>query len=149
MSLTQHFSGVTPIRAVANNIHTPVSNSNTPVLCSPNDTHPDNTISKYLVPPPLSKPTNQTLPRARLLTSATALEILNEKERKKTRSGRIKGAKKKQREEMKESKRKNNKDGRQRSKLKRQNREQGRKLNEKKKRLKKKHKKHEARESSQ
>ena len=102
ISLTQHFSDVIPM-AVASNIRTPVFNSDIPVLCSPNDTRPDNTISRYLVPPPLSMSTSQTLRRARLLTSTAALDILNEKECKNQEAAALK-EQKRNREEMKQKK---------------------------------------------
>ena len=59
-----------------------------------------------LVPPQVSTPSGQKgePPRARLLTSAAAFEILKEKERKKKEEAELKEKKKKEREEMKKRK---------------------------------------------
>ena len=62
-------------------------------------------ISKYLVPPTTSTPSGPKtgLPRARLLTSAAALQILEEKGQKKEQE-ELKQEKKKEREENKQRK---------------------------------------------
>ena len=110
ISLTQVFSNVSPLSAVASNIRSPLSSPNSlvPVFRSPNDTPPNSTIAKYLVgvAPSLSTPISRKtqLPRARLLTSTAALEILNEKERKKQQEADLKEQKRKEREEMKQKK---------------------------------------------
>ena len=108
ISLTQAFSDVSPLSAVASNIRSPLSSPNSlvPVFRSPNDTPPNSTIAKYLVAPSLSTPISRKtqLPRARLLTSTAALEILNEKERKKQQEADLKEQKRKEREEMKQKK---------------------------------------------
>ena len=93
VSLAQHFSHVSPLSAVAS-ILFPVSSPDTPasVSHSASDHSTGNVISKYLVAPSSSTPAcrKTPLPHARLLTSATALQILEEKGRKKTRRSTIK-----------------------------------------------------------
>jgi hypothetical protein len=99
VSLAQHFSYVSPLSAVASNILSPLSSPDSPasVSRSASDHSTGNVISKYLVGPSSSTPASRKtpLPRARLLTSAAALQILEEKEPKKPRRSTIKRTKEK------------------------------------------------------
>ena len=63
-------------------------------------------LSKFLIPPQASTPTGRKgePPRARLLTSSAAFEILKEKERRKQEEAEMKEIKKKEREEAKKRK---------------------------------------------
>ena len=63
-------------------------------------------ISKLLIPPQVSTPSGrkEEPPRARLLTSAAAFEMLKEKERKKQEEAEMKEKKRKEREEVKKRK---------------------------------------------
>ena len=95
----------------ASALQTP-SNSRTPASASSTSPIPATTLqsttstsfSKYLSPPQFqSTPSGKTkeLPRARLLTSAKAVELMLEKERKKQEEAEVKERKKKEREEAK------------------------------------------------
>ena len=81
-----------------------------PVASTPSETTKmtpsASTICKFLIPPQASTPSGQKgePPRASLLTSATAFEMLKEKERKKQEEAETKEKKRKEREEMKKKK---------------------------------------------
>ena len=72
----------------------PVSSPDTPASVghSASNHSAGNVISKYLVAPSSSTPAcrKPPLPRARLLTSATTLQILEKKERKKQEEAQLK-----------------------------------------------------------
>ena len=98
-SLAQHFSGVAPLTAVSVDTHT-LGTSPPPTLAP---STPSSTIAKYLTTPQVATPSGRKgePPRARLLTSAAAIEMLNEKERKKQEEIEMKERERKEREEMK------------------------------------------------
>ena len=85
-----------------NNTQTPLSSSSTP--------HSDSSVSKFLTSPHLSSPdtpssvVKKSFPRARLLTSATSLAEIEEKERKKQQELKEKERKRTEREEKRKKK---------------------------------------------
>ena len=91
-SVFRHFSSVIAVDSSPRN-----TESGTPSTSS---------ISKFLIPPQASTPTGRKgePPRARLLTSSAAFEILKEKERRKQEEAETKEKKKKDREEAKKRK---------------------------------------------
>ena len=97
-SLLNHFSDVTPVEEIA-------VDSSPPDKADTSQTTVSN-FSKFLIPPQVSTPTGQKgqPPRARLLTSSAALEILKEKEKKKQEEAEMKEKRKKEREEAKKRK---------------------------------------------
>ena len=66
--------------------------------------HKESCVSKYLATPCSSSASSKSAPKARLLTSADALAILEEKERKKKEAAEEKERRKKEREEKKKQK---------------------------------------------
>ena len=117
LSLTEHFSEVTPITPVSDHAGQPPtshgsntrssaassSDSTGRILPSPQGSTKDDVVSKYLVVPGFSTPSVPKIapPRARLLTSTEAIAILEEKERKKQQEAAEKEQRKKEREEKK------------------------------------------------
>ena len=101
-SLVQHFSHVTPLTPVATKDQSKASSSGKSHL-SPQSCRGSKAVSKYLVPPATSTPSGHKtgLPRACLLTSAAALQLLEEKEQKQKEQEQLKQQKKKEREENK------------------------------------------------
>ena len=106
--ISEHFSEVTPLTSVAVDLSTPCSSSSlkpsksTPGSLSSGGSD-DNSLTKHLVIPSAATPSAPTKvqPRARLLTSAVALEMLEEKEQKKKKELELKEQKKRGREENK------------------------------------------------
>jgi len=117
-SVVDHFSDVAPLGPVthntdqfSSNLSTNNCSGSTPVVSTPcsrslredievTEVSP---LSKYLVVPATSTPSGPKTapPRARFLTSAEALAILDEKERKKQKEAEEKEQRKKEREEKK------------------------------------------------
>ena len=93
-SVLRHFSSVIAVDSSPRN--TESGTSKTPSTSS---------LSKFLIPPQVLTPTGRKIepPRARLLTSSAAFEILKEKERRKQEEAEEK-EKKKEREEAKKRK---------------------------------------------
>ena len=92
-------SGVAPPTAVSVDTHT-LDTSPSPTLAQ---STPSLTIAKYLTTPQVATPSGRKgePPHARLLTSATVMQTLNEKERNKQEEIEMKEWKRKEREEMK------------------------------------------------
>ena len=106
-SVLRHFSSVTPLQEIV------VDSSPRNTESGTSKTPSTSSLSKFLIPPQASTPTGRKgePPRARLLTSSAAFEILKEKERRKQEEAEMK--EKKEREEAK--KRKKNKGRRQKN----------------------------------
>ena len=106
ISLTAYFANVTPLNAVDGPTPPPLSSSppsaSSLVIRSPKDT-PPSVISKFLLTPDMSRLDKKKapFPRARLLTSTAALQILNEKEEKKQQEAKLKEQRRREREEAK------------------------------------------------
>ena len=102
ISLSEHFSGVTPLTPVAADSKPCSSSSLKSPETSPtslsNGKSNDTPLRKHLVVPSASVPT-KAKPRAHLLTSAEALELLEEKEQKKKKELELKEQRKREREE--------------------------------------------------
>ena len=98
-SILPHFSSVSSLPEISTDSSPPVSKA--PVLQS-GQRAPSTSLSTYLTPPAVT-PTSRRVepPRARLLTSATAMELLLERERKKQEEIELKEKKKIEREEAK------------------------------------------------
>ena len=81
ISLAQHFIDVTPLTEVS--VDTSHMNTHTPVLHSTQATLSSSSLSKYLVLSHVPTPSGRRgePPRARLLTSAAALELQQKKAR--------------------------------------------------------------------
>ena len=93
VSLTQHFSEVTPLTGIPIDMSTPGTRASVHNNTQISNFEPSSSCHSFCK---RGEP-----PRARLLTSATALEMLNEKERKKQEEAETKEKKRKEREEMK------------------------------------------------
>ena len=108
LSLSEYFSGVTPLTPVAaDHSKTCCSSSLKPPEITPTSLSSgksnDTPLRKHLVVPSASTPSVPTKakPHARLLTSAAALELLEEKEQKKKKELELKEQRKREREENK------------------------------------------------
>ena len=84
----------------------PPSSASSLVIRSPNDT-PPSVISKYLLTPGVFRPANEKKPlhQARLLTSTSALQILNKKEENKRQDAELKEQRRREREREEAKKR--------------------------------------------